>query len=407
MRISNLVSLLAAAAAVTGQVNLFDYGQTGPLLGTSFGIPGRNATFDYVIVGGGTAGLTIASRLAEGGHNLSIAVVEAGGFYEVDNGNLSVVPGYTVYFSGSDPNDYQPLIDWGITTQPQRGLAGRRVHYTRGKTLGGSSARNYMVYHRPTIGSMQRWADEVGDESYSFEHMLPYFKKSVHYTPPNQTLYANTSNTEAPEAFSPQGGPLQVSFSNIVLAFGTWARKAYISLGMSQVDGLNSGHLLGSAFVTSTIDPRNAHRSSSESSFLRQSLNSGSGPVIYRNSLVQKILFDSDKTATGVRVSTAGTFGTPPVTFTLSARKEVILSAGPFQSPQLLMVSGIGPCNELAKFGIPCLQNLQGVGQNMEDHVLFGASHRVNFPTASATANNATLAALAVEQYIRLSLIHI
>ncbi|KAL4897648.1 hypothetical protein BDV59DRAFT_190567 [Aspergillus ambiguus] len=352
------------------------------------------------VVGGGNAGLTVASRLTEGNSNLTVAVVEAGGFYEVDNGNLSVVPGYTTYFSGSDPNDYQPLIDWGITTEPQKGLEDRRIHYARGKTLGGSSARNYMVYHRPTIESMQRWADEVDDQSYTFDNMLPYFKKSVHYTPPNQTLYANTSNTQTADAFAPDGGPLEVSFSNAVLAFGTWARKAYIALGMGQIDGLNSGKLLGSAFGTSTIDPTNAHRSSSESSFLRQALNTGAGPVIYKNSLAQRILFNSDKAATGVEVSTAGTFGTPPITFTLSARKEVIISAGAFQSPQLLMVSGIGACNELRQFKIPCLQNLRGVGKNMEDHALFGASRRVNFPTASATANNATLAALMVEEFI-------
>lgn len=400
MRAIHTILLFTLAAVAIAQLNLFDYGQTGPLLGTSFGIPGANATYDYVVVGGGNAGLTLASRLTESNPNLTVAVVEAGGFYEVDNGNLSVVPGYTTYFTGSDPNDYQPLVDWGISTQPQRGLADRVVHYARGKTLGGSSARNYMVYHRPTIQSMQRWADEVGDDSYTFDNMLPYFKKSVHYTPPNQTLYANTSNTQTPDAFSPDGGPLEVSFSNIVLAFGTWARKAYIALGMKQIDGLNSGELLGSAFGTSTINPTNAHRSSSESSFLRQALNTGHGPVIYRNSHAQKILFDSDKAATGVEVSTAGTFGTPPLSFTLNVRKEVILSAGAFQSPQLLMVSGIGSCDELRNFKIPCLQNLPGVGKNMEDHVLFGASHRVNFPTASATANNATLAALMVEAYI-------
>ncbi|KAF9892861.1 hypothetical protein FE257_000450 [Aspergillus nanangensis] len=397
MRLSSyLLSLIAGVAA---QRNLFDHGQRGPLLGTSFGIPGTNATFDYVVVGGGNAGLTIANRLA---CNSTVAVVEAGGFYEVDNGNLSVTPGYTTYFTGSDPADYQPLIDWGFTTQPQ--LGGRRFHYARGKTLGGSSARNYMTYHRPTVGSMQRWADEVGDQSYRFENMLPYFKRSVHYTPPNQALYLNTSNTQTEEAFLPQGGPLEVSFSNNVPAFGTWARKAYIALGMQQINGLNSGRLLGSAFATSTIDPKNAHRSSSASSFLQQALNQNLGLVVYKNTLAQKILFDTGRepAATGVKVSAQGTFGTAPVSFTLHARKEVIISAGAFQSPQLLMVSGIGPCRDLhSRFNISCISDLPGVGQNMEDHVLFGASHRVNFPTASATANNQTLAALAVEQYLR------
>ncbi|KAJ5154272.1 Glucose-methanol-choline oxidoreductase [Penicillium coprophilum] len=394
-------SLLGLASANPPNLNLFAYGNPGPLLGTSFGIPGANTTFDYVVVGGGNAGLTIASRLAEN-QTVSVAVIEAGGFYEIDNGNYSIVPGYSSYYTGSDPTDYQPLIDWGFSTQPQPGSGGRVLHYARGKTLGGSSARNYMLYQRPTLESMQRWADEVDDQSYTFECLLPYFKKSVRYTPPNQALHSNSSNSQTPDAFSPSGGPLEVSFSNAVNAFATWCQKAFIALGMEQIDGFNSGGLLGSAFATFTIDPRNAHRSSSESSFLQTVLNKGVGPIVYKNTMARKILFNGDNTrATGVQVSTAGTFGTGSVNFTLHARAQVILSAGAFQSPQLLMVSGIGPCNHLQSFDIPCIKNLPGVGQNMQDHPIFGTAHRVNVLTASASANNATLAALSVKEYIQ------
>lgn len=84
----------------------------------SFGVPGLNASFDYVIVGGGTAGLTLAARLAED-PSITVAVVEAGGFYEVDNGNISVVPGAAIQFVGTDPTNYQPLVDWGFVTTPQ------------------------------------------------------------------------------------------------------------------------------------------------------------------------------------------------------------------------------------------------------------------------------------------------
>lgn len=115
-----ILSLCSCIASVAGQVNLLTYvdGGVGDILGSSFGAPGTNASYDYVVVGGGTAGLTLATRLAED-PNISVAVIEAGGFYELDNGNRSVVPGYATYYTGSDPNDYQPLIDWGFSTVPQ------------------------------------------------------------------------------------------------------------------------------------------------------------------------------------------------------------------------------------------------------------------------------------------------
>ena len=117
-------SLLLAASllfptCVVPLASLFDNGQLGAILGTSFGIPGANATFDYVVVGGGTAGLTVATRLAEN-KSLSIAVVEAGGFYELDNGNYSVIPGEATQFTGPSPSSFQPLIDWHFATVPQK-----------------------------------------------------------------------------------------------------------------------------------------------------------------------------------------------------------------------------------------------------------------------------------------------
>lgn len=169
----HLLSLLCWITAPAGAVEqLLTYvdGGIGNVLGSAFGLPGTNATFDYVVVGGGTAGLTIAVRLAED-PTISVAVIEAGGFYEIDNGNRSTVPGYANFYTGSDPKNYQPLVDWGFSTVPQtvrfdcersfkslrhqanrnrngQGAANRRVHYARGKTLGGSSARNYMITHR-------------------------------------------------------------------------------------------------------------------------------------------------------------------------------------------------------------------------------------------------------------------
>ena len=117
-----------------------------PLYSNAFGVPG-NATYDYIIVGGGTAGNAIAACLAED-PSVSVAVIEAGGFYEVENGNRSIVPAYSTDSSGSLPNTTQPLIDWGFVTTPQAGASNRSLHYAYGKTLGGASARIYMAYQR-------------------------------------------------------------------------------------------------------------------------------------------------------------------------------------------------------------------------------------------------------------------
>ncbi|KAI7493953.1 alcohol oxidase [Hortaea werneckii] len=368
-----------------------------PLVSSFFGVPGTNASFDYVVVGGGTAGLAIATRLAAA--NLSVAVIEAGGFYELDNSNLSVVPGYATYFTGSAPDNFQPLVDWGIATTEQKGALNRRFHYARGKTLGGSSARNYFLYHRPTVDSMQQWADLVGDQSWTWDNLLPYYKKSVHYTPFNESMYTNSSNPQDPEAFLPEGGPLKVSYFNAVDPFGTWIRRAFAVVGLPQIDGLSSGHLLGAAYAPFTIDPKTGYRSSSESAYLQSALNDRLAPVTYHSTLATEILFNSGK-AIGVKALTAGTYGTPGKNYTLSARKEVILSAGTFQSPQLLMVSGIGNCTELADLGINCKVNLPGVGQNMWDHPIFGSTHAVNVNTASTSLNNATLAAVLKQVYL-------
>ncbi len=117
----NLLSFAALSAA---------YYRGGPIYGNNFGIPGRNATFDYVIVGGGTAGLALAARLAENKSN-TVAVIEAGGFYEIDNGNLSVVPnlGLVYDFGGLIFTDAFPTVDWGITTTNQTGLMDQQYHY--------------------------------------------------------------------------------------------------------------------------------------------------------------------------------------------------------------------------------------------------------------------------------------
>jgi len=384
--------------------SLFSQVQAGPidntahlkartLLGNSFGVPGRNATYDYVVVGGGNAGLTIATRLVEQKAG-TVAVVEAGTFYEISNGNLSEVPATDAIFGGKGATDWQPQIDWGYQTTPQVGALNTSLHYARGKTLGGCSARNFMVYQRSTEGTQQVWADQVGDDSWNWDNILPYYKKSVNFTEPNMDLRfpnATPSYDADSTANFPATGPLSVTWSHYAQAFGTWATEGLKQIGLDVIPGFLSGKLEGQSWVTFTLQAETMIRDSSETSFLRAGMNDHALKV-YTLSMAKQILFDDKKKATGVLLETSG------YPFTLSANKEVILSAGVIGSPQILLASGVGPAADLEALDIPVIVDLPGVGQNMQDHVFTGIDYRVNAPTISSL-KNPEYAAKAAELY--------
>ncbi|KAL5372665.1 hypothetical protein DPSP01_013326 [Paraphaeosphaeria sporulosa] len=352
------------------------------------------ATFDYVIVGGGTGGLTIAARLAE---VASVAVVEAGGYYEIEYGNASVVPLYSLTkIDVIDPSEnfpHRPEIDWELTTVPQVNANNRTIHYAQGKTLGGSSALNTMSYVRSSAAAYERWANIVDDDSYKFDKLLPHFKKSVRLTPPNlQKRNALNATPEYDSSVYGNGGPLDVSWNNWVDPSITWLAKAMQAVGMNiNPKGWSAGNLNGGSWVPSTIDPARATRESAETSFLQYAL-ANTSLKVYSHSIVAKILFDGDS-ARGVKVATNGT------TYELSARKEVIVSAGTFHSPQLLMVSGIGPKATLDQLGIPVIADLPGVGQNLRDPISIGTSHLVNTISSQTITSNPITEPEALRQY--------
>ncbi|KAJ4367774.1 hypothetical protein N0V86_009896 [Didymella sp. IMI 355093] len=364
-------------------------------LGSSFGVPGDNVTYDYLIIGGGNAGLTIATRLIEQQAG-SVGVIEAGSFYEISNGNLSEIPANAAHFSGKGEHDWQPLIDWGYQTVPQQGAYGQSLHYARGKTFGGCSARNYMVYHRPTEGTLKVWADKVGDDSYEWNKFLPWYKKSVNFTEPDMNLRMANS-TPSFTAFDAANvddgglGHLSVTWSHYAQAFGTWATKAFEQAGLPIIPGFLSGKLLGQSYVNFALNPDTMTRESSETAFLRSTLGNPAY-TLHPRTMAKQILFDSNKKATGVLVETE------KLQYTLSARKEIILSAGVFNSPQLLIVSGVGPTSMLRKFDIPIVADRPGVGQNMQDHLFYGVSYAVNAPTISSLSDP-TFAAQQAELY--------
>ena len=373
-----LVALLAASSA--SQEKIYSR-QLDGILGALEGAVGVNTSYDYVVVGGGTAGLAIATRLAEDA-STTVAIIEAGSIYEVTSPVLASTPGGDVIFCGSDITDNNPVVDWSFLTEPQAGANQRSIHFARGKCLGGSSARNFMIYQRPTIDSLQRWADAVDDQSWTFDNTVSYYQKSCKFTPPDLTKRApNASASYREDAFSATGGPLDVSYANYAQTFSSWMQESFNEIGIATTEDFNSGSLLGCQYCSSTITPANENRASSQTTFL-DSVANNANIKVYSATLAQKILFDSTKTSTGVLVSTAD------VPYTLTATKEVILSAGAFQSPQLLMVSGIGPADQLQSLDIPILADRPGVGQNMTDHIFFGPAYRVNLQTFTRLAND-------------------
>lgn len=255
-----------------------------------------------------------------------------------------------------------------------------------------------MAYHRGTNGSYGRWADEVGDESYTLSNLDQYFRRSANITAPNSAIRkANATvgykaTTDRTQDHYHQ--PLQVSWSNWAASISTWSYAAYRALGLSSNPyAFESGDLDGYFYNPSTVDPATQHRSSSQTSFLDYAMQTTSIKV-YTHTLARQILFTDNKTANGVLVQSGSK------NYTLSVRKEVILSAGAFQSPQMLMISGIGPKETLQQYGIPVVADLPGVGQNLQDQPTIGTSYRVNIPTSSKLLNDPEYADEAAASYL-------
>lgn len=251
-----------------------------------------------------------------------------------------------------------------------------------------------MVYQRGSVGSYQKWADAVGDQSYAWKNFLPYFQKSVTFTPPDSSLrFANsTPQYDAQAAAGANKGPLSVTFSHYAQAFGTWATEGFQQIGIPVIRGFLSGQLIGQSVSTFTINATTMHRDSSETSFLAQGLTYPALKV-HPLTLAKQILFDANKKAIGVRVDTAG------ASYVLSASKEVILTAGVFNSPQLLMASGVGPAATLQGLNIPVVADRPAVGQGMQDHLFYDIAYRVNGITLTALSENPAFAAQQAELY--------
>ena len=172
-------------------------------------------------------------------------------------------------------------------------------------------------------GAYQKWADLTGDPTYEFDNFLPYFMKSADFHPPNEpSRLANSTATYNQSVFSDAGGPLQVGYPAWVNPISSWIGLGLTALGLQKLPGLADGNLFGWGYTAFTMNPQTQTRSSSEASYLREALLETTNLLVYKNTMVKKVLFDSNKQATGLVVDSGG------LTYQINATQEVIVSAG-------------------------------------------------------------------------------
>ncbi|WP_296641214.1 choline dehydrogenase [Roseinatronobacter sp.] len=286
---------------------------------------------DYVVVGAGSGGCAVAYRLAEAGH--SVIVVEAGGS---DAGPFIQMPGALSY-----PMN-MARYDWGYRTEPEPHLGGRRLACPRGRVLGGSSSINGMVYVRGHARDFDHWADQ-GADGWRFADVLPYFRRMENWQ-------AGASPWRG------QGGPLHVSRGKrenpLFDAFVEAGRQA----GYPVTEDYNGAQQEGFGAMEATI--HRGQRWSAARAYLRPAMATGRVRVV--RGLAAQVLFDEANRAIGVALQDGQT---------IHARAEVVLAASSINTPQILMLSGIGPAAHLAEHGIKPRADRAGVGQNLQDHL--------------------------------------
>ncbi len=293
-------------------------------------------TFDYIIVGGGAAGCVVASRLSED-PGVRVCLLEAGG------PDTSVLIHAPMGFAVSAP---LKVHNWGYETVPQPGFKGRRGYQPRGKVMGGSTSINAMVYTRGHRADYDHWAS-LGNPGWSYDEVLPLFKRAEHNHCFGETTYRGT------------GGPLQVSYLRSPSPINEVFLQACEQTGLPRTEDYNGAQQLGCG-PTQAMQAGGERCSASKAYITPQ--RGRSNLTVITQAHTRRVLMDG-KRATGVEYEQGGQV------HQLHAAREVVLSAGAFGSPQLLMLSGIGPQEQLQANGIATVHTLPGVGQNLQDHV--------------------------------------
>ncbi len=301
------------------------------------------AAFDYVIVGGGSAGSVLAGRLSED-PAVTVCLLEAGGggasgFVTVPVGAVAMIP--------------TKLNNWAFETVPQPGLGGRRGYQPRGRMLGGSSAINAMIYMRGHPSDYDRWAG-LGNAGWSFADVLPYFRLSE-------------ANERFDDEWHGRDGPLPVSDLRTGNPFHRHIVEAARQIGLPVNDDFNGAEQEGVGIYQ--VTQRNGERWSAARAYLFPHMGKRPNLHVETKIRVARVMVENGR-AVGVETIRGGERRA------IRARREVVLSAGALQSPQILMLSGIGPAAELKRHGIAPVLDLPGVGANLQDHPDFIFGYR-------------------------------
>ena len=307
-------------------------------------------SFDYIIIGAGTAGCVLANRLSKDPQN-RVLLVEAGGKDDYFWINIPVGYLYTIN---------NPRTDWCYTTEAESGLNGRSIGYARGKGLGGCSSINAMIYMRGQRSDYDHWA-ALGNRGWSWDEVLPVFKQSEDYQ-------------HGADDFHGEGGELRVEERRVNWPILDAWRQAAAETGIPNIEEFNRGDNFGNSYFQ--VNQKRGTRWSGTRGFLRPVLNRPN-LVVKTHAQVLKINTQQvagETRATGVQLRTRAN----PSIETLTARREVILAAGAINSPQLLQVSGIGPADLLKAHEIDVVQDLPGVGENLHDHLQVRIVYKVS-----------------------------